>query len=236
MHTLVRTMALVTALAAAADAASLPALLDAVAANGRFPVPTRGTFNIQRVQNGTLFIESVLVIGHRQTLYVELRNGFRALVRPGKILVHAGVGGIEVMKPGTTLGDTEFLVEDLVPVTRWLLKTPQVSDEGPTGTVVTGAPAHASTRALLVLTIDPETKTVTRTKYYEKSISNLVGIRRDEKFAEVDGHQRPTQVVLERPATGLTTNATITWKPAPDTPHEVFTLAALKAKKSPISW
>jgi hypothetical protein len=235
MQMLVRALAIVTALAGVSGAAPLPALLDALAANGRFPVPTRGVFTIQRIENGIMYLESVLVIGHRQTLYLELRNGFRALVRPGKMLVH-GTERVEVLKPGTKLGDTDFLVEDLMPVTRWLLKTPQVSDEGPTGTVVTGAPAHASTRALLVLTIDPEADTVTRTKYYEGSISNLIGIRRDETFADVGGHRRPTQVVLERTATGMTTTATITWQPVPDTSHEIFTLKGLGAKKSPITW
>jgi hypothetical protein len=211
-------------------------LLDAVAANARFPEPTRGVMTIQHIANGSLYIESVLMIGYRQTLHVELRNGFRALVRPGKIVVHDIDHVLRPMKTGTKLGDTDFLVEDLRPVTRSLLQTPQISDEGPTGTVVTGAPAAKSARVLLVLTIDPDTKTVTRTKYYEGSISNLVAIRRDEKFTDVAGHQRPTQVVLERPATGTTTTATIAWTSAADTPKTVFTPKGLAEKISPVRW
>jgi len=39
------------------------------------------------------------------------------------------------------VGGTDVLLEDLMPLTPSYFRLPQVSDEGPTGTVVTGAPA-----------------------------------------------------------------------------------------------
>jgi hypothetical protein len=112
---------------------------------------------------------------------------------------------------GARLGATDLLLEDLVPVTGATLAVPQVSDEGPTGTVVTGAPRGPSARALVVLTIDPERRVVTRTKYYEGSISDLAAFRRDDDFVDVQGHQRSTRIVVERLRDDATTRATLVW-------------------------
>ena len=56
---------------------------------------------------------------------------------------------------------------------------PQISDEGPDGVVLSGAPARASAYTLLVLTVDAERDTVTKTQYYAGTVSNLVKLRRD---------------------------------------------------------
>src|SRR5262245_18181881 len=146
-------------LASPAAADSVSEILSPIAANARFPAPTRADVRIERRRDeakGQVKTDGTdVLLGRCQTLYVETRDGTRALIRPSKIVVRQD-GRIARAAPGTRLGTTDVLLEDLLPVTRWLLKVPQVSDQGPTGTVVTGAPAFPSPRALIVLTIDPE--------------------------------------------------------------------------------
>jgi hypothetical protein len=109
---------------------------------------------------------AAVFLGRHHTLYVEMRDGTRALIRPSKILVRTKDGVVRA-KPGTPLGNTDLLLEDLLPIVPGLLKVPQMSDQGPTGTVLTGAPGFPSTRALIVLTIDPDDHVLTRGKYFE---------------------------------------------------------------------
>jgi hypothetical protein len=217
-----------------ARAASLAELLQTVSANQRFPEPTRADVRIEHTQDDKTTSVPAVFIGHGHTLYVETRDGARALVRPGKILVPRG-RRIARAAPGARLAGSAVLLEDLVPVTPWMLKVPQVSDEGPTGTVVTGAPAFPSIRALIVLTIDADDGVVTRTKYYEKSISDLASFRRNEELVDVGGRRRPSRIVVERQREGASTKLELGWRTAPDTAHALFTPAGLRAP-SPIAW
>jgi hypothetical protein len=221
-------------LSAPAAAVSPAELLAAVAANGRFPSSTRADVQIERRQDDKTTSTSAVIVGRGQTLYVETRDGLRALVRPNKIVVRANARVVPAA-PGARLGASDLLLEDLVPVTPALLKVPQVSDEGPTGTVVTGAPAFPSARALIVLTIDPERSVVVRTKYYEKSISDLASFRRDEDFVEVAGHRRPTRIAVDRAREGASTSLRFAWRAAPESPPLLFSPRGLRAP-SPIRW
>src|SRR6185295_1662948 len=85
----------------------------------------------------------VALLGRGESIYVEVRDGMRALVRPGEVFV---LGGGKAAKGdvGQTLADTDLLLEDLSVFTPASLKTPQVSDDGPAGVVVTAAPAFPS--------------------------------------------------------------------------------------------
>jgi hypothetical protein len=116
-----------------------------------------------------------------------------------------------------------------------MFRVPQVSDEGPTGTVVTGAPAFPSTRALIVLTIMPDDGAVTRAKLYEKSISDLASFWRNDELADVGGRPRPVRVSVDRTREDTTTRLELAWRAAPVTPRALFTPAGLRAK-SPIAW
>ena len=226
---------LATALGAApAAAAPVADLLVAVASNARFAVPTRADVTIERRKDAHATLGTAVLVGRGQTLYVETRDGTRALVRPSKIVVRENGRAVRA-RPGARLGATDLLLEDLVPIGPWSLKLPQVSDEGPMGTVVTGAPAIASTRVLVVLTIDPESHVVTRTKYYEKSISDLAAFRRDEDFVDVDGHARATRITVDRTRDETSTQLGLSWRPAPQAIRDLFTLRGLRAP-SPIAW
>lgn len=225
---------MVAVAAAPVDAASLPELLAAVAAHARFPVATRADVRIERRRDGTVTTADAVFLGRGHTLYVETRDGLRALIRPGKIVVREG-GRVLRAASGARLGATDVLLEDLVPVTPRMFAVPQVSDEGPTGTVVTGAPAFPSARALIVVTLDSADRVLTRAKYYEKSVTDLAAFRRDEAFTSVDGRVRPTRIVVERPRDGSTTTLGVAWRPAPDTPAAAFRPRGLRAA-SPIVW
>jgi len=225
-------LALLTAAPGVAE--PLPALLDAVARNARFPAPARADVRLERQRDGASSVMQVVMVGNGRTLYVETRDGTRALVRPSKIVVRTGAR-ITRSAPGARLADSDLLLEDLAVFTPGLLKVPQVSDEGPTGVVVTGAPGRPSAWALLVLTIDPADHTIVRTKYYERSINNLAAFRRDDAFQGVDGHQRPGRIAIDGTVDRTSTRAELAWRPAPDTPRSLFTLAGLRTA-SPITW
>jgi hypothetical protein len=218
--------------ASTADASSTSELLAAVAANARFPTATRADVKIDRTQDGKTTTTAAVLIGRGQTLLVATADGFRALVRPSKIVVRAG-RRIRRATPGLRLAGSDLLLEDLTPVTPAFMKMAQVSDDGPTGIVVTGAPAFPSARALIVLTVDPENHAVTRIKYYEKSISDLAAFRRDEDHVDVAGHARPTRITVERSRDGSTTALTLAWHPDPEATPSSFGLGALRMPLMP---
>jgi hypothetical protein len=226
---------LATALACLAAAATwaraepLAALLAGVAERAGFARTTRADLHLER---GTASADAVL-LGRGHVVYLETRDGTRALVRAGKVVARTG-RRVARAAPGTALAGSDLLLEDLAPFTPWLLKVPQVSDSGPDGVVVTGAPAGASARALVVLTIDPERHLVLRTKYYEGSVSDLAAFRRDDDFTVVDGRERPTRIVVDGLRDRTRTTVTLAWRAA-DVPPEVFTPAALR-HPSPLAW
>ena len=110
---------------------------------------------------------------------------------------------------------------------------PLISDDGPTGVVVTGAPRHASAYALLVHTFDREQRTTVRTQGYEGSIGNLTKMLRYGKFVEIAGHRRPTEIVVDT-IRGPTTTITLTWQEARDAPASLFDPTTL-ARPSPLA-
>jgi hypothetical protein len=217
-----------------AGADSVSDLLAATSAAARFPTPARADVTIERKRDDKATAGAAVFLGRHHTLYVETRDGTRALIRPGKILVRTKNGVVRAA-PGTPLGATDLLLEDLIPVGPGLLKVPQMSDQGPTGSVLTGAPAFPSARVLIVLTIDPDDQVLTRGKYYEKSISDLAAFRRDEEFTRIDDRARPTRIMVDRSRDGTSTKLDLTWRPAPDTPRDVFTPRGLRGA-SPIVW
>jgi len=217
---------------AAAD--SVSEALAAASAAARFPTPARADVKIERKRDDKATAGAAVFLGRHHTLYVETRDGTRALIRPGKILVRTKNGVVRA-KPGTPVGDTDLLLEDLLPIGPGLLKVPQMSDQGPTGTVLTGAPAFPSKRALIVLTIDPDDDVLTRAKYYEKSISDLAAFRRDEEFTRLDDRARPTRISVERSQDGTSTRLDLAWRAAPEVAREVFTPRGLRGA-SPIVW
>jgi hypothetical protein len=210
-----------------AAAVPIAEVLGAVALNGRFPAAARADLRIERREGETTRSTRGVLAGLGRVVYVELEGGTRALIRPGKIAI-AGPGAPRRAEPGAPLAGTDLLLEDLAPFTLRCLATPQISDEGPMGTVVTGAPVPPSAYVLLVLTIEEERGTIAKTQYYRDAISELAKIRRDGGFMQVDGHWRPTEVTVESFRDKTATRLTLTWRPAPAIPPARFTPAGLR--------
>jgi hypothetical protein len=160
-------------------------------------------------------------VGRGDALYVEVKDGQRALLRPGHVVV--AKDGKPVDAPvGESFAGTDVLLEDLVPFTAASLKTPQVSDDGPAGVVVTSAPAGPSAYALIVHTIDRTRHAIVRTLYYRDLINNLSKTRRDTGFVTAAGGSRPGEVTVETVRQASSTTLTLTWREAPDAPARLF--------------
>ena len=205
-----------------ASAEGLTPLLDAVAANAAFGAPARADVRIECVAGCPKAGGQAIFLGRGDTMYVETKGGERALIRPGGILLAGGPA-----KAGQPFADTDLLLEDLAVFTRRALTSPQVSDDGPAGVVVTAAPGAGSAYALLVHTIDRERSTIVRTLYYRDLINNLTKTRRDGGFTRVAGGWRPGEVTVDSVRQATRTRLTLSWREAPETPAALFEPAGL---------
>ncbi|HYY06521.1 MAG TPA: hypothetical protein VE997_08080 [Candidatus Limnocylindria bacterium] len=217
-----------------ARAASLPELLQAVAANARFDAPARADVRIACGEGCKASGTPAIFLGRGDALYVEVKGGQRALIRPGRILV-AQDGQAKEAAPGVTLADTDLLLEDLAVFTPTALRQPQISDEGPAGVVVTAAPAGRSSYALVVNTIDRERHAIIRTLYYRDLINNLSKTRHDAAFVRVGASWRPGEITVESMRQATTTHLTLSWREARDVPDTLFEPAGLE-RPSGLVW
>jgi hypothetical protein len=211
----------------------LTEILAAVAANARFASPVRADVRIECAGCAAAGGQAIF-LGRDDALYVEVKGGQRALVRPGRIFL-ARDGKTAVASPGQNFADTDLLLEDLAVFSPASLKTPQISDDGPAGVVVTAAPADGSAYALLVHTIDRERRAIVRTLYYRDMISNLAKTRRNASLTQVAGTWRPRQVQVESLRQATRTRLSLTWREAPDAPPALFEPAGLE-KPSGLTW
>src|SRR2546428_12241920 len=103
-------LALLALLAGAnrARAESLAELLQAVAGNARFASPARADVRIECGEGCKAAGTPAIFLGRGDALYVEVKGGQRALIRPGQILVAQGEAA-----PGQALPDPHRLLEDL---------------------------------------------------------------------------------------------------------------------------
>jgi hypothetical protein len=220
--------------ASIARAESVTELLAAAATNARFEPPARADLRIECEAGCERASLRAALLGRGETVYVEVKDGVRALVRPGQVLIAEG-GKAVVASDGRPLADTDILLEDLGVLAGSSLRFPQISDDGPTGVVVMGAPAARSTYALLVYTLDRSRGTIVKTQYYKDDVSTLAKIRRDGAFVQVGGHWRPTEMTLDTLRSGMTTRVSLTWKEAPDLSPALFEPAALE-RPSTLTW
>jgi outer membrane lipoprotein-sorting protein len=225
---------LIAVLAPDAHAQALAALLDGVADNARFATPTRADVRITCGEGCTAAGRPAILLGRGDAIYLEVRDGVRALVRPGHVLV-ARDGRAAPATVGESLAGSDVLLEDLAVFTPAALKVPQISDDGPAGVVVTAAPSGPSPYALIVHTIARDRRTIVRTLYYREHVNELAKTRRDDGFVEIGGRWRPGDVTVESVRTGTTTHLALSWKEAPDVPATLFEPAGLE-RPSGLAW
>jgi len=212
----------------------LPELLEGVATAARFAEPARADVRIERADGSAGTGGQAIFLGRDDALYVEVKGGQRALLRPGRIVVLEG--GKAVNAPsGKSFAGTDILLEDLVPFTPGSLRTPQISDDGPAGVVVTAAPGAPSPYSLLVHTIDRERHAIVRTLYYRDRVNNLAKTRRDGALARVAGGWRPGEITVETVRQATRTRLTLAWREVGDAPSALFDPAGLE-QPSPLSW
>jgi len=215
------------AISAVAWAESLADALAGVAANARFDAPARADVRIECTAPCTVSGTPAVLLGRGDAVYVELKGGMRALVRPNRIDV-ARDGKVAAAAAGEALADTDVLLEDLSVFTPAALKLPQISDDGPAGLVVTAAPSPPSVYALLVHTIDRDRHAIVRTLYYRDAINNLEKTRRDSALVRVGKSWRPGEIAVESVRRGSHTHLALAWKDAPDAPPALFEPAGLE--------
>lgn len=194
-------------------AAQADDLLAAAAHAAAAPTPVRAALTITR--DGAS--DAGVVLQRGRVRYVETKSGTRALVKPGKVVVRDGTR-LREAAPDAALDGSNVLLSDLAVVSPSTRRTPQISDTGPMGTVLTWAPPQPSPYALVVETYDPTRAVVTRTKYYEESISNLVKMRRDAGYTSVGGRPKPGEIVMDTVRPTSTTTLALEWSEAPETP------------------
>lgn len=232
MRTLLLIPLLLFASASAARSESLAELLAAVEKNARFEAPARADVRIACTP-GCQAARAILV-GRSDALYVEVQNGQRALVHAGDVRVVADAHAPEAA-PDARFADTPLLLRDLAVFTAAALKTPQISDEGPTGVVVTAAPAGPSPYALLVHTIDRDQRTIVKIQYYRESIGRLGKLRRDADWTRVGDASRPGTITVEDFERDTRATLTLAWRAEPDAPAALFEPAGLE-KPSGLHW
>ncbi len=206
-------------------AESLAQILDTVAAGARYGVPLQADLRIECTPACTT--QRGVLLGRGDVVYVEARDGQRALVRPDGIHI-AKDGHAVAASPDAALGDTGVLLRDLAVFTPASLALPQISDDGPTGVVITSAPTGRSPYVLVVHTIDRERHAIVKTQYYADSIGHLAKIRRDGDLTNLGGGWRPATVIVERFDPSRSTRIALTWRTAPDAPSTLFEPAGLE--------
>jgi len=227
-------LALVVATVTPARGDGLSDLLQAVATNARFESPARADVHIACGEGCTVSGKPVVFVGRGDALYVEVKDGQRALVRPGRIVVAKDGKAVDAPS-GAKFADTDLLLEDLTVFTPGALRVPQISDDGPAGVVVTSAPSSPSAYALLVNTIDRERHAIVRTLYYRDMINNLTKTRRNDAWVRAAGGWRPGEIVVETMRQETTTRLTLAWTDAPDVSADLFEPAALE-RPSTLRW
>jgi hypothetical protein len=202
-----------------AGAVSVDDVLARVETRARFARPMRADVRI--VCQPACRAARAILIGRGDAVYVELEGGLRALVRPKEALVAEG-GRVVPAELGKHFGDTALLLQDLAVFDRTVLRTPQISDEGPDEVVITSEPAGASVYALIVHTVDPATDRIVKTLYYQGSVNTLAKMRRDGAFTRVGDVPYPGEIRLEEMRTATTNRLELVWREAPEAPSSLF--------------
>jgi hypothetical protein len=141
------------------------------------------------------------------------------------------VGGAEGARwtPGTAydaLADTSLIADDFRPFRAATLRTPQIVSDTKQALLVSGAPAEPSPWVLIVHLFDRDTLHPVRTQYYERTINNMVRMRRDADLARIGSVWRPRRLEIEDYRVGVSTTVELAWQPSPTLPAGLFDGAA----------
>jgi hypothetical protein len=211
-------------------AADLAAVLEGLSDNARFEPAMRADVRFESPRPEGPKISTLMLYGRGRTVRLDMPDGKRALVKPGKgVFMPAGEPPRDVKE--LVIGGSAFLLEDLAPFTVGRLRIPLISDEDAERIVVTGEPLVPSAYVLLVYTIPLDRPLIRASKFYRYEVSNLTKMMHVQDAVQVAGHWRPRVIVLQDLGPGGDiTNVTFDWHEQPDLPAAAFTPRGLRAE------
>ncbi len=232
-----RTMLLVTIIVSAmlqtadAHAGPLETFLAEVEKARRFAVPARADVRVQHKEGDVAKRYDGVVVHRDADVYLEIREpAVRVLMRGEENAVYllAGGGAAPARVGGhAPIAGTPLIPDDVRPFRTSVLRIPQIADETTKTMLVSGAPAEESPYVLVVYLFDREKMVPTRVQYYERTVNNLVRMRRESEFVRVAETWQPTRTEIEHYQTSGMTTIERTWTASPEIPHDLFDPAAL---------
>jgi hypothetical protein len=233
-----RTMLLVTIIVSAmlqtahAHAGPLETFLADVEKARRFTVPARADVGVEQKEGDVAKRYDGVVVHRDADVYLEIREpAVRVLMRGEETAVYllAGAAGAAPTRVGghAPIAGTPLIPDDVRPFRTSVLRIPQIADETSKTMLVSGAPAEESPYVLVVYLFDREKKVPTRVQYYERTVNNLVRMRRESDFVRVAETWQPTRTEIEDYQTSGMTTIERTWTASPEIPHDLFDPAAL---------
>ncbi len=210
-----------------ANAADLSTFLAEVEEAGQATAPARADLRIHVKAQGAGERRYDGVVAYAGTnVYVEIGEPVvRARMRGAETDALAGATAGGEWKRGTAydaLGDTTLIPDDFRPFRAATLTTPQIVSEAKQTILVSGAPAEPSPWVLIVHLLDRDKLRPVRTQYYERTINNMVRMRRDEELVRVGTIWRPRRIAIEDYRTGASTTVELVWQPSPTLPAGLF--------------
>jgi hypothetical protein len=214
-----------------AEAGDLAAFLTEVEEAGRAPTAARANFRVHVRRPGTSARNYEGAVAYTGAdAYVEIGEPVvRVRMRGEATEVLVTGTGNEAWKPATAydaLGDGSLIVDDFRPFRAATLRTPQIVSDAKQTILVSGAPAQASPWVLVVHLFDRDKLRPIRTQYYERTINNMVRMRRDGELVRVAGVWRPRRMEIEDYRAGTSTTVELDWQPSPTLPAGLFDGAA----------
>jgi len=222
----------------ATEAIDLGAFLAEIEDAGRPQTVARADLRVHVKQAGEEREYRGVVVHRGADVYLELQEpAARVLVCAddgGAERVHQvlGDGAKDPVRSGAqdVIGTTTLLAEDFRPFRASSLRTPQIISETKRTLLVSGAPAEASPYVLLVYLLDREKRLPTRVQYYERTLNNLVRMRRETDPVRVGGTWRPGRTEIEDYRTGAVTVLEREWVAEPNLPGDLFDPKALATR------
>lgn len=215
-----------------AEAGPLETSLANVERAQRFTVPVRADVSVQQKDGDAAKRYDGVAVHRDADVYLEIREpAVRVLIRGEENAVYllAGAPGAAPTRVGAhaPIDGTPLIPDDVRPFRAGALRIPQIADETSKTMLVSAAPAEESPYVLVVYLFDREKTLPTRVQYYERTVNNLVRMRRESGFVRVGEAWRPTRTEIEDYRTNGTTTIERTWTASPDIPQNLFDPAAL---------
>jgi outer membrane lipoprotein-sorting protein len=210
-----------------ARAANLKEFLAQVDTAGRFAAPVQADFRVQVKEDTGQRHYTGVIVQQDADVYVELGEPrMRILIRGGNEMVHFAFGdGVESVRAGTVydpIGSTTLVADDFRRFRAGALRMPQITSETTRTVLVSGAPAETSPFVLLAYLLDREKLVTTRRQYYERTVNNLVRMRRDTDFVRVGSVWCPKRSEIEDYRTNAVTTIERQWATDPKVPPDLF--------------